>query len=339
MIIDLTSFLAQEKGAWHELEALLERLENNPARRLGLEELRRFHYLYQRASADLARLTTFAAERELQRYLESLVARAYAQVHQAPPAVSRPHPLHWLGTTFPQTFRRHLGAFWLALALTVVGAVFGGAALRHDEEAKQILMPFSHLQLDPADRVAREEAAGKAVNQGQQASMSGFYFSHNTRVSILTFALGAGYGVGTVAMLFYNGVILGAVFTDYVAAGQARFVFGWLLPHGSIEIPAILLAGQAGLALAGALIGWGRRATLRQRLAAVGPDLVTLIGGVALMLLWAGLIEAFLSQYHEPVLPYWAKIAFGAVQLTLLTAYLARAGREKEGAPAAHAQA
>ena len=44
---------------------------------------------------------------------------------------------------------------------------------------------------------------------------------------------------------------------DDIAGGQAVFLAGWLLPHGSIEIPAILLGGQAGLILAGALIGWG----------------------------------------------------------------------------------
>jgi hypothetical protein len=62
-------------------------------------------------------------------------------------------------------------------------------------------------------------------------------------------------------------------------------------------------------------------------LRAVAPDLVTLIFGVALMLVWAGIVEAFFSQYHEPVLPYWVKIAFGSVELLLLVLYLSRAGR------------
>ena len=127
-------------------------------------------------------------------------------------------------------------------------------------------------------------------------------------------------------MLFYNGVILGAVGYDYIHAGEAQFLLGWLLPHGAIEIPAIILAGQAGLLLASALIGWGRRTRLRARFREVGPDLVTLIGGVAVMLIWAGIIEAFLSQYHQPVIPYSVKIAFGAVELVVLALFLSRAG-------------
>ena len=66
-----------------------------------------------------------------------------------------------------------------------------------------------------------------------------------------------GWGVGTIVMLFYNGVILGAVTVDYIRAGQTKFLAGWLLPHGAVEIPSILIAGQAGLVLALALIGWG----------------------------------------------------------------------------------
>ena len=45
------------------------------------------------------------------------------------------------------------------------------------------------------------------------------------------------------------------------------------------------------------------------------------------MLLWAGFVEAFLSQYHEPVIPYEAKIAFGAIEAGLLSLYLSRSGR------------
>ena len=41
--------------------------------------------------------------------------------------------------------------------------------------------------------------------------------------------------------------------------------------------------------------------------------------------------EAFLSQYHQPVIPYAAKIAFGAVELVLLFLFLGRCGRTKGG--------
>ncbi len=89
--------------------------------------------------------------------------------------------------------------------------------------------------------------------------------------------------------------------------GKQSFCSAGLMPHGVVEIPAILIAGQAGLVLARAVIGWGTRDSFKMRLRAIRNDLMTLIGGVAILLVWAGTIEAFLSQYHEPVIPYWSK--------------------------------
>lgn len=330
MILDLDRFLAAERPFWRELEQLLGSLERAsagereaPAARLG--RLRRIHYLYQRASADLAKVQTFAAAPELRQYLENLVARAYGEIHEVR-AAEPWNPWRFFTGTFPRAVRRQARAGALALGVTIAGAVFGGAAIYLDPDAKSGLIPFAHLAGNPAERVAEEERAIDDRLSDRKASFSSELMTHNIRVSMLALALGMSWGFGTVVLLFTNGVLLGAVAADYIMAGHSRFLLGWLLPHGAIEIPAIVIAGQAGLVLAGALLGWADRTPLRQRLRAVGPDLVALIGGVAMMLVWAGLVEAFLSQYHEPVLPYAVKIAFGLVELGVLAALLARGG-------------
>jgi uncharacterized membrane protein SpoIIM required for sporulation len=330
VIIDLQKFSTTERPAWEELEKLLYRLENDPVFRLNVTDARRFHYLYERASADLAKLVTFSAEPELRAYLESLVARAYSEIHETRGERKRLSPLTWFLHTLPQTFRRHAKAFYLSLAVTLVGCAFGAFALAFDPEAKPVIMPFEHLAGDPAERVAREESVKHDRLSGGKTTFSGYLMTHNTRVSIMTLALGMTWGVGTIVSLFYNGVILGAVALDYVRAGQTKFLLGWLMPHGVIEIPSILIAGQAGLVLANALIGWGKRERLAQRFRAVAPDLVTLIFGVGIMLVWAGFIEAFLSQYHEPVIPYVVKITFGCIELSLLIVFLTLSGRKAE---------
>ena len=187
----------------------------------------------------------------------------------------------------------------------------------------------THDDITPEQRVAREESeAGNRIS-GHKSYFSAYLMTHNTKVSIFTLALGVTWGVGSGIMLFYNGVILGAVAMDYIHAGQTKFLLGWLLPHGVIEIPAILIAGQAGLVLGVALIGWGRRVPLATRLREVSRDLMTLIFGVGVLLVWAGFVEAFLSQYHEPVISYELKIAFGIIELILLTLFLARSGAER----------
>jgi len=330
MIVDLQKFIANERPLWTELETMLDRLEAEPDLRLTLAQAQRFHHLYERTAGGLAKITTFSSEPETRRYLENLVARTYGEIHETREKQRRIFPLQWFFQTLPRTFRRHVRAFYLSVAVTLAGCAFGGLAIAFDPEAKPVLMPFSHLLQDPAKRVAEEEKATHDRLAGRKTSFSAELMTHNTHISIFTLALGMTWGVGTIIMLFYNGVILGAVAVDYIHAGETPFLLGWLMPHGVIEIPAILIAGQAGLMLAAALIGRGRRVPLRTRLREVSGDLATLIFGVGLMLVWAGFIEAFLSQYHEPVIPYAAKIAFGCVELVLLFLFLAKSGAGKK---------
>lgn len=327
MILDLERFIAGERPVWKELESILEVLEAEPNARMTLDELQRFHELYERAAAGLARLATFSSEPETHRYLESLVTRAYGEIHETREKQRRIFPLKWFFHTFPRTFRRHIRAFALSVVITLAGCAFGGLATAYDPDSRHVTMPFGHDQLRPSERVEQEERLLGNRLEGRQSYFSAYLITHNIKVAILALALGMTWGLGTVLMVFYNGIVVGAISVDYVRDGQLMFLLGWLMPHGVIEIPAILVAAQAGFVLALALIGWGKRTGLRERLREVSPDVVTLAGGFALMLVWAGFVEAFLSQYHEPVIPYNAKIAFGTVEAALLCLYLTRSGR------------
>ncbi len=335
MIIDLPRFIAAQRPVWTELEKLVERLERESSQPLDLDEAKRFHLLYQKVSADLGRIATFAAEPELRGYLESLTARAYAEIHETRERSKKFRPMRWFTHEFPRAFRRQWGAFVISVVITMVGILFGGFAVAMDEEAKEAVLPgqFANHLGDPARRVAEEEKVKKEEAKGaMRSTFAGMLMANNISVSIRAVAFGMTWGIGTMILLFYNGVILGLVAVDYILAGQLVFLLGWLLPHGVIEIPAVLIAGQGGLVLGRALIGRGDRAPLRDRLRAVGGDVMTLIGGVAVMLVWAGIVESFLSQHHEPVVPYLLKILFGCLELAALVWFLAGRRGEKEEA-------
>jgi uncharacterized membrane protein SpoIIM required for sporulation len=296
MIIDLPRFIAAQRPVWTELETLVERLDREGSQPLTLEEAKRFHLLYQKVSADLGRIATFAAEPELRGYLESLTARAYAEIHETRERSKRFRPLRWFTHEFPRAFRRQMGAMVISVLITIVGIIFGGFAVALDEEAKEAVLPgqFANHLGDPARRVAEEEKVKKDDQRGaMRSTFAGMLMANNISVSIRAVAFGMTWGIGTMILLFYNGVILGLVAVDYILAGQLVFLLGWLLPHGVIEIPAVLIAGQGGLVLGRALVGRGDRAPLRDRLRAVAGDVMTLIGGVAVMLVWAGIVESF----------------------------------------------
>jgi len=335
MIIDLPRFIASERPYWTELESLLNKLEADAAFRMSLEQAERFHYLYQRVLSDLARIATFSSEPEIGRYLESLAARAYGEMHETRDRALRFMPWRWFGIDFPVVFRRYIAFFWLSCAVTLVGVLFGGGVIALDPESKPYIIPqqFGHLYQTPSQRVKQEESKKDDSLAGNHATFSTSLMANNIRVSILTLGTGILYGIGTLLLLFYNGILLGAVTVDYIQSGETLFLLGWLLPHGVIEIPAILIAGQAGLLLGRTLLGYGDRNPLSVRLRSIRSDLAVLIFGVVVMLIWAGLIESFLSQYHQPVIPYVLKIAFGLSEMILLCWFLAVAGKNQEQSP------
>jgi len=334
VILDLERFQTQARSRWSNLESLLAALEGRPGHRLNPVEAEQLQALYAQVAADLNRVTHGALAPELRQYLERLVARAYTELHFVPPTGSELwRPRRWLRifTLFPETFRRQSRYFALAVLITVLGCALGGLAVRYDPASVDVLLPADYLR-NPEQRV-HEEEQGK--NQGLHSTQSEAAFSaqlirHNIEVAMLAAALGVTFGIGTALLLFENGVLLGAVAVRYTQQGFGLFMTAWLLPHGVFEIPSILIAGQAGFYLARILLRRREDRDVRQST----REWLVLIAGTAMMLVWAGVMEAFFSQHHEPVLPYGFKVAVGGAELALLTVYLLLIGRRKPDAEA-----
>src|SRR5439155_20380074 len=185
---------------------------------------------------------------------------------------------------------------------------------------------------NPEQRVHEEEQGKNQDLHSTQseAAFSGQLIRHNIQVALLTAALGVTFGIGTALLLFGNGVLLGAVAVRYTQQGFGLFVTAWLLPHGAFEIPSILIAGQAGFYLARLLLRRHEDRNMRQEM----REWLLLIAGLAMRLVWAGIMEAFCSQHPAPVLPYGFKVGVGGAELVLLTIYLLLTGRRDTPADA-----
>jgi uncharacterized membrane protein SpoIIM required for sporulation len=334
VILDLERFQAQARPHWRDLESLLAALESRPDRRLNPAEAEQLQELYAQTAADLNRVTHGALAPELREYLERLVARAYAELYYAPPMRSEIlQPRRWLTifTAFPETFRRHARYFALAVLITLLGCAFGGLAVRYDPASVDVLLPADYLR-NPGERVHEEERGqARHMDSAQiEAAFSAQLIKHNIQIALLTAAFGVTFGIGTALLLFENGVLLGAVVIHYTQQGFGLFMTAWLLPHGVFEIPSILIAGQAGFYLARLLLRRREDRNVRQSM----REWLVLVAGLAMMLVWAGLMEGFFSQHHAPVLPYAFKVAVAAAELLLLTLYLLMIGRRENSTEA-----
>ena len=231
-------------------------------------------------------------------------------------------------TAFPEAFRRQSRYLAVAMLVTVLGCALGGLAVHYDPAAVDVLLPADYLR-NPAKRVLDEQQGERQqFNSAQaEAAFSGQLIKHNVQVALLAAALGVTFGIGTALLLFENGVMLGAVAVHYTQQGFGLFMTAWLLPHGVFEIPSILIAGQAGFYLARLLLHRSEDRDVRQSM----REWLVLVAGLAMMLVWAGMMEAFFSQHHAPVLPYGFKVAVAVAELVLLTMYLLLIGRKEIG--------
>jgi uncharacterized membrane protein SpoIIM required for sporulation len=125
--------------------------------------------------------------------------------------------------------------------------------------------------------------------------MFGYYIYNNIGIALRTFASGLVLGVGAIFALFYNGVVLGAVSGHLTNVGLGHNFWPFVIGHGSFELTAIVLAGQAGLKLGSAPIWPGRKSRMRA-LRDTAHDSLGLVAGFFTMLVIAAFIEAFWSS-------------------------------------------
>jgi uncharacterized membrane protein SpoIIM required for sporulation len=99
---------------------------------------------------------------------------------------------------------------------------------------------------------------------------------------------------------------------------MSRDLWSFVCPHGSLELPAIFIAGGAGLRLASGMLFPGLYSR-RDSIARAGREAVRLVAGIIPMLVIAGTIEGFFSPSATPA---GLKFAVGAMLFTLLLLWL-----------------
>jgi uncharacterized membrane protein SpoIIM required for sporulation len=153
---------------------------------------------------------------------------------------------------------------------------------------------------------------------GNSPGNSSGIMTNNIGVCLRTIAGGLLAGLGTLYILIFNGLLIGAI-AALVAQNNLAFPFwAFVLPHGALELPAIFISGGAGLMIAKALLFPGnyRRFDAFKR---YGPTVARTIFGMIPMLLIAGAIEGFISPH--PAIPDVLKYMLGGVIFLGLIVY------------------
>ena len=105
----------------------------------------------------------------------------------------------------------------------------------------------------------RERGTDLGLTTDRQAAFSSEIFTNNIRVTIVAFAGGIAAGIGTAALLVYQGVLFGAITGLAIWAGNGASFFELVTAHGVLELSCIVVASAAGLRMGWALVSPGHR--------------------------------------------------------------------------------
>lgn len=324
------ALVRRQQRVWSEYRELLEVARRSGLARLSERRLARFAALYRETAADLARARTYGASETVVYTLERWVGAGHNFLYR-PTRHSWRVLRGWFTRGFPALVRRRWRPIAFAGVLLYLPALISFAAVRRE--------PIRAFDLLPSVMTARAEAAPEREAAGQQyveisdvflPVMASGIIANNVQVTFAAFAGGIVLGLGTVFVLVFNGVHLGAVGAAFANHGASMHLWSFVLPHGVVELTAICIAGGAGLWIAAALLLPGRR-TRHDALVIHAREAVSLLSGAVFLLVLAGVIEAFVSP---AAIPRAAKFAFAGAVLLLLVAYLATAGERSPDAEA-----
>ena len=304
-------WIEKRRPYWERLATLAADCQGIGVRRLGRNELRELALLYRQVANDLSVVRQDGTARSTAHMLNQLLGRTHNIIYS-----SRKQGflgvLTFLRKDYPRNFRRMLPYTLTAVALFAAGGLLGTllTLARHG---------FMESVLGPSmvETIHHHQMWTHSI-VGMKPQESSRIMTNNLSVTFLTFAAGITAGLGTIWLIFFNGVLMGIIATACQQAHMSRDLWSFVCPHGSLELPAIFIAGGAGLRLASGMLFPGLYSR-RDSLARAGREAARLVAGIIPMLVIAGTIEGFFSPSGAPA---GLKFAVGAALFTLLLLWL-----------------
>jgi uncharacterized membrane protein SpoIIM required for sporulation len=306
-------WIAKRRPHWDRLAELLALSDRNGLAQLSRAELQEMALLYRQVAADLSVLRRDATSRTYAEHVNHLLARAHHIIYSGR-KTSVATLFRFLRNEYPAIFQRNLRYVIASLLISVAWGALGAVLTNARPE-------FMRHYVGPQmiATMERHEMWTKSVVTVAPMASSAI-MTNNLTVSFVTFASGIAFGLGTFFYLYVNGMMLGVIGAACHQYGMSLALWSFVAPHGSLELPAILIAGGAGFRLGHSMLFPG---SLRWRdsVAAGGIEATRLVSGVIPMLMIAGTLEGFFSPSLAPV---WLKFTVGGLLFTLLLLWLFR---------------
>ena len=257
--------------------------------------------------------------------LNNLVLRVYRELYKYR-SETRLNLFAFIVRDFPLAIYRHRYFIAIAFLVLVLPGLIAGTWVYFDEDAVYTVLDAPQIReiermYDPAAR-----KLGRERESETDIFMFGFYIKNNISIAFRCFAGGMLAGIGTLLVLFFNGLLMGSIAGHLTRLEYVDTFYPFVVGHGSFELTAIVFSGAAGLRLGYAILNPGQFSRLNA-LRQAGSDVIPMLYGIVLMLIIAAFLEAFWSSNAS--LSIMVKYSVGAVLWALVLAYSFSGGRHE----------
>jgi uncharacterized membrane protein SpoIIM required for sporulation len=302
--VDLDAYVAERRGEWNRLEALTRK------RRLKPDEADELVLLYQRAATHLSVIRSRSPDPVLVAGLSRLVLGARA-------AITGSRKFSWapIGRFFTTSLPGELYRtrwWWISVGVTCV--VLGTALIQYVAANPDVAGLFmSQAQIDRL-------VATDFVNYYSEFRAQNFAAAVWTNNALLTAqCLASGVLIVPVFYLLGSNLLsVGVTGGVMFGAGAGDTFLIYIAPHGLLELTSVFVGAGVGLRIGWAWIAPGPHRTRAQALAERARSGMLVALGLVLVLLVAGLVEAYVTP--SP-LPAAVRIALGAMVWLAFLAY------------------
>ncbi|NHM34019.1 stage II sporulation protein M [Neobacillus terrae] len=290
--MNVKQFLKTYRDDWQQLEHMVIALSKSRKSITG-EKITQFHRLYQKAAQNLSYSQTYFPNYEVTLYLNDLVSKSHNLLYKDQIS-SFKQVRNFFSTKFIGLLLEQWKFVIAAMVLFAIGAVGSFLSVMND--------PLHIYSILPPDMIQGIEPEHLGKNHGSVNSslMSATIMTNNIRVAVLAFAGGVTFGLLTVGLLIYNGILIGSLAALFWHHGKSYDFWAFIVPHGIIELTAIFIAGGAGLLMGFKLFVPGNFSRGLQLKEQAKRSVQLLLGTIPLFVV-AGVIEGFLTPSALPL--------------------------------------
>ncbi len=241
---------------------------------------------------DLSYARTFYPDANVTRYLNGLAAQTHRGLMQ-----NRRDDRSRIRTFWQYELPLLFGQSHRLLAVSALvfatACALGWLSAAHDNTFVRLILGDGYVNMT-LENIKKGDPLGVYASQ-DQGSMFIQITLNNIYVAFRTFIFGLFASFGTLAMLFYNGVMLGSFQYFFFERGLLLDSVLKIWIHGTLEISAIIIAGCAGLTVGNSLLFPGTFSRLVSFKRGMKQGLKIAVGLVPIFVM-AGFLESFVTR-------------------------------------------